>query len=285
MDSAPEYASTCYFPTSWLAVPLAEKREYNHDSTVYTFTLPEGTSLNLPVCACILMKAPGRGRKEGGGKDDFDGSDAVRPYTPMSDNAMLGKFELLVKRYDSGAASQYLYGLKPGDAVEFKHIKFNIKSQYPFEGKSTISMVCAGTGITPCFQALWKLLGTPGDERKVVLLYGNKSVEDILMKNELDAWASKFPERLKVVHVVGNLPDDPAPPGWENTTTYTAETGWIDEAKIAKYCFPPADDTMLFVCGLPVMYNVLCGPRTEKELLAGSVLHKLGYSADMVAKM
>jgi len=42
---------------------------------------------------------------------------------------------------------------------------------------------------------------------------------------------------------------------------------------------------MLFVCGLPVMYNVLCGPRTEKELLAGSVLHKLGYSADMVAKM
>ena len=75
------------------------------------------------------MKAPGRGRKEGGGKEDWDGTDAVRPYTPMSDNSMLGKFELLVKRYESGAASEWLFGLAEGAMVEFKHIKFNIKSQ------------------------------------------------------------------------------------------------------------------------------------------------------------
>ena len=109
-----------------MALPLVARREYNHDSTVYTFGLPEGQSLSLPVCACILLKAPGRGRKEGGGKDDFDGSDAVRPYTPMSDNSVLGKFELLVKRYDGGAVSSYLYGLDIGAQVEFKHIKFNV---------------------------------------------------------------------------------------------------------------------------------------------------------------
>ena len=280
-----EYASTCFIPTTWLALPLIERKEYNHDSTVYSFGLPEGQSLNLPICACILMKAPGRGRKDGGGKDDFDGSDAIRPYTPMSDNSMLGKFELLVKRYDGGAVSQYLYGLETGAMVEFKHIKFNIKAQYPFEGKKSISLVCAGTGITPCFQALWKLLGTPGDDRKVVLLYGNKTVQDILMKDELDAWAAAHPGRLKIVHVVGNQPDEPAPPGWVSTPTYTAETGWIDQAKMEKYCFPPAEDTMLLVCGLPAMYTILCGPRTEKEVKEGSVLQKLGYTAEMVAKM
>ena len=183
-STAPERCSSCFIPVDWMALPLVGRREYNHDSTVYSFGLPEGQSLALPVCACILMKAPGKGRKEGGGKDDFDGSDAVRPYTPMSDNSMLGKFELLVKRYDGGAASQYLFELAIGAMVEFKHIKFNIKSQYPFEGTKTISLVCAGTGITPCFQALWKLLGTPGDDRQVVLLYGNKSVDDILMKSE-----------------------------------------------------------------------------------------------------
>ena len=117
-----ERCSSCYIPTSWLALPLVGKREYNYDTTIYTFGLPEGQSLELPVCACILLKAPGKGRKEGGGKDDFDGSDAVRPYTPMSDNAMLGKFELLVKRYDGGAVSQYLHGLPEGEMVEFKHI-------------------------------------------------------------------------------------------------------------------------------------------------------------------
>jgi cytochrome-b5 reductase len=279
-----EYASTCFLPTTFVDVPLIEKREYNHDSTIYTFGLPEGKSLELPVCACILLKAPGRGRGQGG-KDDWDGSDAIRPYTPMSDNSMYGKFELLVKRYDGGAVSQWLYGLEMGAMVGFKHIKFNIKAQYPFEGKKTISMLCAGTGLTPMYQALWKLLGTPGDDRQVVLMYGNKSVEDILMKEELNAWSKRAAGRLKLVHVVGMRPDDPAPEGWVDTPEYTAETGWIDKAKIQKYCFPPAEDTLLFVCGLPPMYEILCGPRTEKEIKEGSVLHQLGYTSEMIAKM
>jgi len=251
MAAAPlEYASSCFLPTTFVELPLIGRREYNRDSTIYTFGLPDGQSLNLPVCACLLLKAPGKGRGPDGQED---GSDAIRPYTPMSNNSMLGKFELLVKRYDGGAVSQYLHGLPMGAKVEFKHIKFNIKAQYPFEGKKTISMVCAGTGLTPMYQALWKLLGTAGDERQVVLLYGNKSVEDILMTDELTAWAKKAGARLKLVHVIGTRPDDPAPAGWADTPEYTAETGWIDKAKIQKYCFPPAEDTLLFVCGLPPM--------------------------------
>ena len=133
-DEVLEYASTCIIPTTFIDLPLIAKREYNHDSTIYTFGLPEGKSLSLPVCACILLKAPGRGRGPNG-KDDFDGSDAIRPYTPMSDNSMLGQFELCIKRYDGGAVSQWLYGLELGAKVGFKHISFNIKSQYPFDGK------------------------------------------------------------------------------------------------------------------------------------------------------
>ena len=66
--------STCYIPESWLALPLVSKREYNHDSTIYAFGLPDGQSLCLPVCACILLKAPGKGRKDGGGPDDLTGA-------------------------------------------------------------------------------------------------------------------------------------------------------------------------------------------------------------------
>jgi len=231
-------------------------------------------------------QGPGKGRKDGGGKDDFDGSDAIRPYTPISDNAMLGKFEILVKRYDGGAVSQYLHGLEPGkDSVEFKHIKFNIKSQYPFEGKKTFTMLCGGTGIAPMYQALHKLLGTPGDDRKVTLLFSNVSPADILLKEELEAKAAAFPDRFRLVHVVGSKPDAPAPPGWESTSAYTADTGWIDEAKVAQYAFPPGEDTMLFICGVPGFYDGMCGPRGEKELKEGTVLQRLGYTAEMVAKM
>lgn len=284
-DETLEYASSCFLPTSWFELPLLKKVDYNYDTTIYTFGLPEGKSLNLPVCACILLRAPGRGRKEGGGKDDWDGTDAVRPYTPMSDNSMIGQFELLVKRYPGGAVSEWMYGLDIGAKVGFKHIKFNIKAQYPFEGKKSFTFICAGTGVTPMYQALWKLLGTPGDDRKVTMLYGNKSPTDILMKEQLDEWAAKSGGRLKLIHVVGNRPDEPAPEGWVDTPTYTAETGWIDQAKIEKYAFPPSEDTLVFVCGLPPMYNALCGPRTEKDVKEGTVLSKLGYSATMVAKM
>ena len=84
---------------------------------------------------------------------------------------------------------------------------------------------------------------------------------------------------------MGSQPDELAPPGWEDTAEFTAETGWIDQAKIRKYCYPPADDTLVMVCGRPAICNMLCGPRTEPELRPGSALHELGYAAEMVVKM
>ena len=64
----------------------------------------------------------------------------------------------------------------------------------------------------------------------------------------------------------------------------SAEVGWIDEHKISKYGFPPSIDTRVLVCGLPGVYEKLCGPRTNTTVPAGSVLHKLGYTDDMVIK-
>ena len=45
---------------------------------------------------------------------------------------------------------------------------------------------------------------------------------------------------------------------------------------------PPSDDTMIFVCGPPPMYNALCGPRDQKELTGA--LAEMGYTAEMVYK-
>ena len=76
-----------------------------------------------------------------------------------------------------------------------------------------------------------------------------------------------------------------SPDGWRDTDEFVAETGWGDEAKVRKYAFPPSEDTLVFVCGVPGMYETLCGPRTDKELKEGSLLQKLGYTKEMVAKM
>merc|ERR1712159_522104 len=78
-----EYCSTCIIPTDWAEIPLVDRKKYNHDSTVFSFGLPAGKSLNLPVCACVLVR----------GKD-ANGEMAVRPYTPPSPNSVLGSFDL-----------------------------------------------------------------------------------------------------------------------------------------------------------------------------------------------
>ena len=279
--SSLSYASGCYLPNEWIELPMITRREMSHDATLYGFGLPPTRSLDLPVCACLLLKAPAGARK-GKGKDD---GDVVRPYTPVSDPSVRGRFELLVRRYEDGVASQYLHGLRLGSRVAFRHIRFNIKAQYPFDGKQTFTFLCAGSGITPIYQAMWKLLHTKGDHRKMVLIYGNKSPSDILLKAELDAWARENRERLTLVYVVGNKPGDARPSGWEHTDEYTADVGWIDRDKVAKYAYAPSRDTQVVVCGLPAMYKALCGPREEAALREGCVLDDLGYSSDMVAKM
>jgi len=269
-----EYASCCWLPANtWTELPLCGRFECTHDSTVYEFELPRCTSLNLPACSCLLLQAPGVGP---------DGTDAVRPYTPISENCMLGKFQLLIKRYEGAAVSQYMYRLKLGDKVRFKHIKFNVKKQYPFPGVRTISLVCAGSGITPVYQALLKLMNTPGDTRQVVLLNGNRAKEDMLLFEELREFARLNPNRLTVVHCFSQ---EPLSNGFCSTDEYIVEHGRIDEDKMRRYLFPPADDTCVMVCGLPIMYDLWCGPRAEPELKEGTVLHRLGYTSKMIAKL
>jgi len=110
--------------------------------------------------------------------------------------------------------------------VGFKHIKFNIKSQYPFEGKSKINMICGGTGITPMYQALHKIANTPGDSLQVRLLCGNKSPADILLSKELEALVEKAGGRVQVIHVVGTQRDQSEIPGWTGGECRRGWGGW-----------------------------------------------------------
>ena len=60
--------------------------------------------------------------------------------------------------------------------------------------------------------------------------------------------------------------------------------GWINDEKIKKYAYPPSLDTKVLVCGLPGVYDKLCGPRSSQEVAEGSVLYNLGYDG-MVVKL
>merc|ERR1712087_287607 len=150
------------------------------------FGLPDASlPMNLSTCACILAKA------------DKKGEDAplIRPYTPISTNELIGSFDLLIKDYGGNGLSNHMCKtLAVGDAMDFKHIPFNVKLQAPFSQKKII-MMAGGTGITPMIQALHAILG--GDEsdskNEVVLFYGSRTEDDILGRTLIDSWAKEHP--------------------------------------------------------------------------------------------
>eukprot|EP00658_Telonema_sp_P-2_P036949 TRINITY_DN26627_c0_g1_i2.p1 TRINITY_DN26627_c0_g1~~TRINITY_DN26627_c0_g1_i2.p1 ORF type:complete len:217 (-),score=28.39 TRINITY_DN26627_c0_g1_i2:97-747(-) len=102
----------------------------------------------------------------------------------------------------AGAVSNFLANLSLGGCAQFKHIGANLKISYPFVGVRTITMIAVGAGIAPMIQALHKLLETKDDDTHVVLLYGNRTVPDILMRDRLELWASH--PRFRFIPVVGS---------------------------------------------------------------------------------
>ena len=121
----------------------------------------------------------------------------IRPYTPVSTNAALGTFDLLVKVYENGKMSQHLDSLVPGEGeIEFKHIPFN-EDSIPI-WKDQDGMLCGGTGVAPMIQALHMILGSKDDETAVSMLYGSRTADTILAKECLEEWAAATPSRFQL---------------------------------------------------------------------------------------
>jgi len=253
----------CQFGDDWASTPLKKVEQISADTKVFTFATPDtSTPLNLPTCGCMLAQ----------GGADAEGNAFIRPYTPVSTNSMVGEFELMVKIYPEGNLSQHMNTMKVGDSLNFKHIKFNVKKQYPF-GVANVAMLVGGTGITPMVQALHAILGNPEDNTKVNMLYGSQVADQILAEQVLADWQAAYPDQLSVTHVLSGEPQDSA---------WTGERGFITEDLMAKHFPGPKEDLNIFVCGPPPMYNALCGAREEAEL--SGVLAGMGYTAEQVTK-
>ncbi|KAM7267652.1 hypothetical protein ACFE04_009818 [Oxalis oulophora] len=66
-------------------------------------------------------------------------------------------------------------------------------------------MIAGGSRITPMFQLIRAILENHKDTTKLHLIYGNTTEEDILLKDELDGYASNFPNRFKIYYVLSQI--------------------------------------------------------------------------------
>lgn len=268
----------CQFTPTFQSAPLLDRIPCGDGGTSYLlrFGLPDRSRpMDLTTCACILAGAELKDTEKG------EMVDVIRPYTPISANDQVGCFDLLIKDYgENGWMSKYMCEDLPiGGMVNFKHIDFNVKIPAPFTHKK-VGMIAGGTGITPIIQALHAILGDGPEDQKsateeVTLLYGSRNKDDILGGEMLEKWAGSHDGKFKHVDILSNEPAD---------SDYAGERGFIDKEKIVKY-LPPAslgDDVIIFVCGPPIMYKILCGPRDEAEVTG--ILGELGYTSKQVFK-
>jgi cytochrome-b5 reductase len=303
--------------TQFTSLTLVCITPYNHDTSIFEFALPEPHQLLcLRPFTHLIVRAPGK---------QHDGRDAERAYTSISDPLQRGSFCLMVKRYaewgvpmfvhsykPKGAVSNFLHQLRVGDAVDFRlNAAAHVRLRLPFSsaGIRKVTMVCVGAGVAPFIQLLRNVLTSEQDHSvDLTLIYGNRSVRDILQRELLISFA-RMHSNFRLVLVVGsryanvrmhydNCPPKcklvhlpPAPENWHELDVDAAdgvlsrEQGWIDETVLAKHAHPPNDDTRVIVCGLPAVYEAICGPRLESGLSKGSYLANLGYADHMIVKM
>lgn len=222
------------FPDKWTKLELADSTIISKNTAIYRFNLLKNTEqLQIPVGFHLACKV----------------NEDIRYYTPISSRTDQGYFEIIVKSYADGTVSKFFAGLRPGQTVEFKGPvgRFNYTKNHVKE----IGMIAGGSGITPMLQVISEITTTPEDVTKLSLIYANETENDILLKEELDELAEKYP--FFDVHYTLSEP----PAGW------TGDVGYVSKDMIEKHLPAPSDDSRILICGPQDMKKAMIEHTTE----------------------
>ncbi|KPA85693.1 putative mitochondrial NADH-cytochrome b5 reductase [Leptomonas pyrrhocoris] len=271
--SATTSSTSCTTQTSpfsqseFRSFPLLDVYDESHNTKVFRFALPEADMpLNLEVASCVSFRYV-----------DKDGTEVVRPYTPLNRSDQLGYFDVMVKNYQGSKMGSHLFAMRKGDCIDVKGpwVKLPIKSnQY-----KAIGMLAGGTGITPMYQVARNILRAPKNTTEITLVYANERKEDVLFGNELNQLMEAYP-RFSPYFVLSKAPSD-----------WMGGVGYINKEMIKSLMPAPnrAGDSIILVCGPPPFMETISGdkdfksyPPSQGELKG--YLKELGYMPKMVFK-
>lgn len=238
----------------------------SYNTKLIRFEIPHGKSLGLSIGRHITVRAR-ISNHDGDGNDHEEHASAnkvMRAYTPTSRPDQTGYFDLLVKSYEFGKLSPYLHALKPGKTVEVRGPVGRFKyTPNRFVAPQYMGLIAGGTGLTPCLQVIRCVLEGNGSNKSEVvdrtcftLLFQNRTEDDILLREELDALAAKYPTRLRIIYFLSN------PTGSEFGTGKAAEplAGSKDlyGSEVRGYINPAVVEAILHPSRCP--YVAICGP-------------------------
>lgn len=179
---------------------------------------------------------------------EIDGMPVTRAYSISSSprRSLEGEIEISIKLVPDGLVSRWVQeNWKVGTKVDTS----GPLGTFTYEGlrdAKTVIGLAGGSGITP-FLSFGEAIADGDEDFELILLYGSRSEDVIVYKDELDALEKKT-DKVRIVHVLSNEEKE----GYEH--------GFITAELIQKYA--PADRPYsIFICGPQAMYNFL-----DKEL-------------------
>ena len=175
--------------------------------------------------------------------ETIEGMRVTRAYSISSSpkEAVEGKYTLTIKLVEGGLVSRFILdNWTVGTSVEVSAPSGTFEYQ-PLRDAKKVICLAGGSGITP-FLSMAKAIADGTEDFKLTILFGSRTEEQILFKEELEKLAEN--EKIEVVHVLSDEEKD----GYEN--------GFITAELIRKYA---GDDYSVFICGPEAMYRFLEG--------------------------
>ena len=131
----------------------------------------------------------------------FNGEEVRRNYSICSspfDNIL----QVAVKKVEGGLFSSFANDeLKPGDELEVLPPTGKFYTELYPDQKKTYIAFAAGSGITPILSIIKTTLLTE-PKSQFTLVYGNRTKNSIIFKEELEALKDKFIDRFRIYHIL-----------------------------------------------------------------------------------
>ena len=156
-----------------------------------------------------------------------------------------------------GRVTEALRGLEVGDTVGVRGPYGNSFPIEEFFGKSLV-FVAGGIALPPLRTVIWNCLDLRDKFKDITIVYGARSVADLVYKRELAEWEARDDVNLvKCVDPGGETPE------WDGKVGFVPTV--LGEAA------PCSENTVALVCGPPIMIKFTL-----------PVLEKLGFTEDTI---
>lgn len=131
-------------------------------------------------------------------KLNINGKDYYREYSLCSSPYADSDYSIACKIVKDGIASSYLFhSVNEGDTIYSYPPQGNFITEIHPLNKKLYFLVAGGSGITPVFSILKSVLFNEPESR-VVLYYGNNTMQSIMFKDELDLLHLKYSNRFSL---------------------------------------------------------------------------------------